>query len=200
MSHETEKSVNNITEKLADQFAADKKKGILAICLLLVMVFMWIKMLGNKAPQSADAALTIESQNDPKSDTAISFKKLPDIEGRNDVLTRDFFSSDNWNSFIGSSQRWNGGEEITQVGSDTSKGSMQRLAEKLKLEAIGLGDTPQAFINNKLLSEGDKIIVEDGSNTYECEVIEIKENTVIVKYKESEIVLKLTQTTATSAN
>jgi len=182
--------------------AADKKKGIVAICLLLVMVFMWIKMLGNKAPQSADAALalTVQNQNDPQLDASVSFKKLPDIEGRNDALTRDFFSSENWDSFIGSSQRSNGGEEITQVGRDTSKGSMQRLAEKLKLEAIGLGDRPQAFINNKLLSAGEKITVEDGSNTYECEVIEIKQNTVIVKYKESEIVLKLTQVTATPAN
>jgi preprotein translocase subunit YajC len=40
---------------------------------------------------------------------------------------------------------------------------------------------------------GDKVLIRDGIDTYECEVIEIKENTVVIKCREAEVTLKLTQ-------
>lgn len=200
MSQENENNINNITEKISSQFAAEKKKGIIAICLILVMVFMWIKMLGNKAPKSANAALAIQNLDEPERKSSIIYKTLPIVQGRNDVLARDFFSQDNLTGFAGDKQRTGSDKEITLTGESMSKGSMQRLAEKLKLEAIGLGEKPQAFINNKLLSIGDEITIKDGSDSYQCQVIEIEENSVIVKYKDSEIALKLAQTTATSVD
>ena len=56
------------------------------------------------------------------------------------------------------------------------------------------GESPQAFINDVLLSVGDKLPVRDGDNTYECEVIRIEENKVFIRCGQTEIQLKLAET------
>lgn len=175
--------------RIMSQLAAEKKKTITALCLIGLMVFMWVKVLGGKTPQSAEATLMAQKANldtsGVNSELKISFIELPKVEGRNDVLTRDFFAADGW-------QVMRGGE-VNVVSKDGSEGVVTRIAKKLNLGAIGLGKNPQAFINDKLLSVGDKLLVRDGVNTYECEVIGIEENTVSVRYGEVEIQLKLAQ-------
>jgi len=175
--------------RIMSQLAAEKKKTITALCLIGLMVFMWVKVLGGKTPQSAEATLMAQKANldtsRVNSELKISFIELPKVKGRNDVLTRDFFAADGW-------QVMRGGE-VNVVSKDGSEGVVTRIAKKLNLEAIGLGKNPQAFINDKLLSVGDKLLVRDGVNTYECEVIGIEENTVSVRYGEVEIQLKLAQ-------
>ena len=37
------------------------------------------------------------------------------------------------------------------------------------------------------------MLIRDGVDTYECEVIEIKEKIVVIKCREAEVTLKLTQ-------
>ena len=61
------------------------------------------------------------------------------------------------------------------------------------LEAIVSSENPLAFINNEVLRVGDKLFVSDGIDRYECEVVEIKENIVVMRCRESKITLKLTQ-------
>ena len=82
---------------------------------------------------------------------------------------------------------------MSVVSKDGREEVIRRVAEKLKLEAIGLGKNPQAFINDKLLSVGDKWLVKDRGDMYECEVVRIGENTVFIRCGEAEITLKLTQ-------
>ena len=82
---------------------------------------------------------------------------------------------------------------MSVVSKDGSEEVIRRIAEKLKLEAIGLGKNPQAFINDKLLSAGDKLLVRDKIDVYECEVVEIRENTVLIRCGEAKITLRLTQ-------
>ncbi len=73
---------------------------------------------------------------------------------------------------------------------------IRKVAEKLKLEAIVvLSKNPRAFINNRVISVGDKVLIRDGIDTYECEVIEIEENMVVIKCREAKVTLKLTQMT-----
>jgi hypothetical protein len=70
------------------------------------------------------------------------------------------------------------------------------VAENLKLEAIVIGSdgNPQTFINGKLLSVSDKLLVRKGGNKYECEVVGIEENMVVIKLNgEAEITLELTK-------
>ena len=97
--------------------------------------------------------------------------------------SRDFFKV-NGESF--------GNTEEVNVISKGTEGYVSRIVEKLKLEAISAGGNPQAFINNKLLYVGETLLVRDGSDAYECEIISIEENMVLVKCLEAEIELKLT--------
>jgi len=67
------------------------------------------------------------------------------------------------------------------------------VADNLKLEAIVSSEDPLAFINDKVLRVGDKLFVGDEIESYECEVVEIKENIVVIKCRESTITLKMTK-------
>ena len=187
----------NIANRLFNQLAVQKKKTVLALCLITLMAFMWIRVLISKAPQAANAGLLagqmdVETQSEPE--LKISFIELPQAEGRNDVITRDFFDSDGWQDFVdGQGRKSTGVEEVDIISKEGDQEVIRRVAEKLNLEAIVLSENPQAFINDKLLSVGDKTLIGDGTNSYECEVVEIKENTVVMRCRESKITLKLTQ-------
>jgi len=183
----------NGTNKVLGRVGAEKKKAVIALCLIAVMALMWARMLGRKTPKAAEAALIgqgAKSTGELNSESKVSFIELPKVKGRNDVLTRDFFASNGWQDFIGDKV---GTEEVSTVSKDGSEEVARRVAEKMKLEAIGLGKNPQAFINNKVLSVGDKLLISEGVDTYECEVAGIEENTVLVRCGEAKIVLKLTQ-------
>jgi hypothetical protein len=183
--------------RVFSRLAAEKKKTVVAVCLITAMVFMWVRVLGRKGPQSANAAVVAQEVTDgqTKPELKISFMELPKVEGRNDVLTRDFFAVGNWRDFMRGGEGKSGGiEEVSVVSRKGGEETARRVAEKLKLEAIVLGENPRAFINDKLLSVGDKLFVGDGTNTYECEVAEIEENMVSIRCGEAEVTLRLTQT------
>lgn len=190
------KNSGNGTNGLVGRFAAEKKKTVTALCLILLMVFMWARVLSRKTPEAAAAAQRKENvvPDILGADLGlnISFIELPKVAGRNDVITRDFFAVDDWRDFI-RDEKGVGIEEVNVVSKDGNEEVLRRIAEKLKLEAIGLDGNPQAFINGKLLSVGDKLLVRDGGNKYECEVVEITENVVVIKCAEGEISLELTK-------
>jgi hypothetical protein len=183
--------------RIFGRLAAEKKKTVIAVCLITAMVFMWVRVLGRKGPQSANAAVMAQEVTDgqTKPELKISFMELPKVEGRNDVLTRDFFAVGSWRDFMRGGEGKSGGiEEVSVVSRNGGEETVRRVAEKLKLEAIVLGENPRAFINDKLLSVGDKLFVRDGTNTYECEVAKIEENMVFIRCGEAEVTLRLTQT------
>jgi hypothetical protein len=177
--------------------AAGKKKAVLALCLIVLMIFMWLKVLTRTSPKAAEADLIaelIEEQTQSGPEIKISFIELPNVAGRNDLIARDFFASNGWQGFIdGQGQKSVGIEEINIVSKDDDQEVMQKVAENLTLEAIVSSEDPLAFINDEILRAGDKLFVGDGVESYECEVVEIKENMVVIKCRESEITLKLTQ-------
>ncbi|MHC4556024.1 MAG: hypothetical protein ACYTFW_04145 [Planctomycetota bacterium] len=182
-------------KRLFEQLAVEKKKTVTAICLITVMAFMWLKVLTRNTPEAAEAAFETKQENAEglsNPDLKVSFIELPNVVGRNDVITRDFFASDGWQQFDGGKGRnLTSIEEVNIVSKDGSEEVVRKVAEKLKLEAIMLSSNPRAFINNNVLSVGGKVLIGDGFNKYECEVIEIKEDTVVVKCREAEITLKL---------
>lgn len=187
----------NVANRLFNQFAVQKKKTVLALCLITLMAFMWIKVLTRAAPQAAEAGLLaeqmdVETQSGPE--LKISFVELPQVAGRNDVITRDYFASDGWQDFgDGQGRKPVGAEEVNIVSKDGDQEVIRKIAEKLKLEAIVSSENPLTFINDKVLRVGDKLLVGDGIDKYECEVVEIKENTVVMRCREAKITLKLTQ-------
>ena len=148
---------------------------------------MWSRVIGKKSPAGAKAATAAEMKadmSDSKSGIIISFVELPKVKGRNDVLSRDFFAMDG-RSF--------GSDTEVSFVSRRGRGYANGVAEGLKLEAIGLGANPQAFINDKLLGVGDKLVVRDGVSTYEYELIRIEKNAVLMRCGEEEVELKLAQ-------
>ena len=186
----------NGTNRIVSRLAVEKKKTVTALCLIALMVFMWARVLSKKTPETAAAVMSQNNMNPDimgsNSETNISFIELPKVTGRNDVLTRDFFAVGDWKDFIGNRENKNLTEDVNVV-SRNNKEVMKRVAEKLKLEAIGLDGNPQVFINSKLLSLGDTLLVRDGGNTYECEVVSIEENAVLLRCGEAEITLKMTK-------
>lgn len=189
------KNSGNGTNGLVGRFAAEKKKTVTALCLIALMVFMWARVLSRKTPEAAAAAPRREdaAQDILGADLELnlSFIELPKVEGRNDVITRDFFAANGWRNFIRNEK--NPGNKEVNGPKDGTEEIVRRVAEKLILEAIGLDGNPQAFINGKLLSMGDKLLVRDGGNKYECEVVGIEENVVVIKCLEAEITLELTK-------
>jgi hypothetical protein len=191
-------NTDNRTNKLLAKLAAEKKKAVLALCLVTLMVFMWIKVIAKKAPLAAEATVTTQqenSSNKTNSQPKISFIELPKVPGRNDQITRDFFNSNDLWAFIRNNEGTNSirSGEISVTSKDGRKNALINLTGRLKLEAIELGDNPRAFINGKLLSAGDKLSLRSGADTYEFEVIRIEKDIVYVKCAEVEITLRLTQ-------
>jgi len=188
------RNTGNRANGLFSQLAAEKKKTVMALCLIALMAFMWVRVLGKKTPDAAEAALkqAAVNRNTSRSDSQlkISFTELPEVKGRNDVLTRDFFASDGWQNFGGDRE---GTKKISVVSENGSEEVARRVAEKLKLQAIWFDQNPQAFVNDKLLAVGDKLLVGDGIGTYECEIVGIEENTVFIRCGQARIQLKLTQ-------
>ena len=99
-----EKVINRggLVKGLFGPLMAEKKKVVVASCLIAVMAIMWVRVLTKQAPQAAEAALTTEKLNEIGSsnqELKVSFIELPQVAGRNDVITRDFFASDDWRQF-----------------------------------------------------------------------------------------------------
>lgn len=197
------KNNGNQANRLFGQLAAEKKKTVTALCLIAVMAFMWIRVLSRNTTETAQAApgqgKSDADISESNSDLKISFIGLPKVTGRNDVLTRDFFAAGSWQNFIRNKEGKNGvGKEVSVISKGGNEEVVRRIADKLRLEVISLDENPQIFINGKVRSVGDKLLVRDGVNTYECEVAGIEENVVLIKYGEAQITLKLTQTVEVS--
>lgn len=189
-------SLRSEANKVFNQLTAEKKKTVFAVCLIALMVFMWVRVLGNKTPKAAEAALGQQLMTSDVSKSGpelkITFIELPEVAGRNNSITRDFFASDDWWKLIvsGEGGKIAGIEEVS-ISKGGSEEIAKWVAERLKLEAIGFGENPRAFINGKPLSVGGKLFVSDGDDKYECEVVGIEEDKVFIRCREAEITLKL---------
>ncbi len=183
--------------RLFSQLAAEKKKGAIALCLIAVMAVMWVKVLTKEGPESAEARFMTE-QTDAEEQLSealkVSYVELPEVPGRNDMIGRDFFDAADWQDFKLDQETNSTGYEVSATSTDVSEEVVARLTQLLKLQAIGWGEPPQAFINDKLLSVGDKMVVSDATETYECEVVEISKSSVLIRCRDVEMVLKLDET------
>ena len=194
-------NINNGTNRLVNQLASEKKKTVLAVCLIALMAFMWIKVFIKKSPVTADAMVLAEQLDSEKENSPgvkVSFVELPKVKGRNDMIVRDFFSSNGWENFIdGKENNLIGTQEVEIISESEKKEILKKVAEKLKLEATVMGKNALACINNKVLSVGDKVLIEIGADRYECEVVKIEENAVSIRCGEGQIILKLSPVTKT---
>ena len=190
------KNNGNGTTRLFSRLAEEKKKSIMAVCLILIMAFMWVRVVTKKTSPAAGAPVVDEAAANEESDSQprVSFIELPRIAGRNDVITRDFFAANGWKKFDRDKEANTiGTEEVNDLKTDGSEKVVERVTAKLKLGVIETGLSPYVYINDELLSIGDRLRVRDNGNTYDCEVTKIGANEVSLKLEDTEIVLKLTQ-------
>jgi len=198
MKEHTKSNKNGINGILG-QLAAERKKVGIAVCLIAIMGVMWVRVLAKKGPQSAQAVSMIEQtdvEKQVREAMKITYVDLPIVPGRDDVISRDFFASADWENFKpdGQEDYTFDIEEVNVAPMDDSKEVAAVVRRCLKLEAIGIGQNPQALINDRLVSVGEKLAVTDGAKMYECEVVEIRESSVLIRCRDAEIVLKLVET------
>jgi len=185
---------SNVAAQFLARFAGEKRKAVTTACLIVVMIVMWVRVLTKNAPEVAEAAAPVKASSaEGASEKAakVSFVELPKVPGRNDIITRDFFVADGWRHFVGGRRKFADIEEVNVLSKNGSEEVIRKVAEKLRLEAISLSKDPLTCINNKVLRVGDRMLVTDGNQKYECEVAAIEENTVLIKCREAEITLKL---------
>jgi hypothetical protein len=188
------------SKRLVNQLAAEKKKAVMALCLIAVMALMWIRVLSKKAPEAAEAIITNEQVNAVEPSNAelnVSFIELPKVAGRHDVITRNFFDAGGWRHFIEGQRKRGGFQEVSIRSTDGNEEIINKVAKKLKLGAIMVGENSRAYINGETIKVGDTIKISDGVGQFECDVVAIEENAVVVKCMEAEITLRLVQESVT---
>ncbi|MBN2129654.1 MAG: hypothetical protein JW741_09160 [Sedimentisphaerales bacterium] len=177
--------------------AADRKKTVVAVSLFAIMTLMWIRVLTGKKPHSAGAApASAGAQGAPtQPNPNVRFVALPTVLGRNDTIDRDFFAARDWEAFrrAARGQTADTGTEVHVVSSDHAQEVAIRIAQKLRLEAVLWSENPQAFVNDELLSVGDKLTAADGSDTCEFEVLRIYEDAVLIGCRGTQLTLRLAQ-------
>jgi len=175
--------------------AQDRKKTVAAVALVAVMALMWFRVLLGRRPESADASQRQEqaATQDDRS-LSVRFHDLPIISGRNDRINRDFFAVQDWKRFRKSSHVVIANTNAkVPVATDRTQEAVARVAERLNLEAVLLTEDPQVFVNNQLMRVGETLSVEEGTETYDFEVVRIEADSVLVRCRERQLTLKVAQ-------
>jgi hypothetical protein len=196
MAHNSKRGVRPAGRAL--DLLRDGKKTVLATALILVMAAMWIRVLIGHRPGSAAAATnrpqtSAASQKSPARSRA-KMIALPRIAGRNDSIDRDCFNMQEWApvrlSAAGPSASTD--PEVPVVSPHHDQEVIHQVAQTLRLEAVSLkSESPRAFLNDRLLGVGDTLTVETGSASLEFEVLQIKEESVLVECNGIQLTLKL---------
>lgn len=188
-------SVSGMTSHL---IRGGRKTGI-AIALVAVMAVMWIRVLTGQKPHAAEARPNPAPQTDgqPKQEPRVRLVDLPVEAGRNDRIHRDFFTTQDWSFFSSASNPQSTGSvtEVQAVAPNRTNDVIDKLAKTLRLEAVLWSADPQAFVDDRLVRLGDTIALSDGSNAYAFEVVQIKEDAVLVTCRDRQWTLKLSSPT-----
>lgn len=160
----------------AAKMALQRKKVVIAMVLLAVMAVLWIKLfVGKSAPKAARAAVNAGSVNAAAGSPKMFFVELPFVPQRHMVLANDFFDARLFKEFgidAGS------GTEIASKSDSQSSGGATAAVEAMELIAIVNGKKPQAFIEDRLLEEGQSFKFVFHDENYVFKVVKIYENKV----------------------
>ena len=185
----------NVRKAITGRMAAEKKKAIIAISLILVMAVLWIKNFTKKDSVQDAQALSLTQQNadELSREMKFSYTQLPQIQGRHNVLTRDIFASNNWKGFRREGQLaddyWSA-QTLTGIGNEAGD-IIENAVKEMTLGAIVPEPDRQAFIENKLLSLGQKFIFKYKHNSYEFKVLKIHEDKVELECEGTVVIKKM---------
>jgi len=190
------KRTTRSANRTMNYLAAGGKKTVLAIGLVAIMAIMWFRVLTGRKPQSAAASNPLQNaQEQDRSPVQVRFHDLPIILGRNDRIDQNFFAVQDWNGFSRNSNNEDASTdpEVHVVAPDRTREVIARVAQRLKLGAVLWSENPQIFANDQLLHVGDTIKLEEGTDTYKFEVVQIEADSVLVRCRERELTLRLAQ-------
>ncbi|MFZ9034239.1 MAG: hypothetical protein ACO21J_09855 [Anaerohalosphaeraceae bacterium] len=183
-------------------------KVMAMVVLLVVMGILWGRVLlkGAGGPAAAhaqdqDYLDTLISETAPEA-VEIEAVQLPVLPGRNDRVSNDLFSSENWTAFeLNHNQNSaHGGVKVGAAGDSselTHRSRLERIAGRLKLEAVicDAQNSPfQAFVEDTILSVGSTLTVQEGPDEYVLMLEEISEKEVLFSWNEMSVVLKMAET------
>jgi hypothetical protein len=183
--------------RLLDRLRGGGKKTVMACALLLIMLFMWVRVVvGHRPAPAAAAPQPVQTESVPrKAPVKVKLVELSVLPGRHDSIERDFFTGiERTYARRDSAGRDTGTEkEVPVVSSNSAQEVIQRVAKTMKLEAVLGRERPRAFINDQLLSLGGKLTVKDGAEIFEFEVLQISADAVLVECKGVQLTLALAQ-------
>jgi len=124
----------------------------------------------------------------------MQFVELPNIAGRNDTITRDFFAPAGWRNFSKGTGAENSADNKSTgeaVAGDGTKELAAKITGGLELQAVWMSHQPRASVNGKPVVTGDILQIRDGVNKYDCEVVKIEETKVHVRCGTVQVILKM---------
>lgn len=179
------------SERVVD-LVRDGKKTVAASALVLVMALMWVRVLIGHKPKSAAADAPPKSAAPVEGATVVRSRsvELPRIPGRHDAIRQDFFNMQNRACF---SQAvvvpdTSTDAEVPVVPPHRDAEVIQQVAATLKLEAVL---RTRAFVNDRLLAVGDTFLVEHSAGLFTFEVLQIRDDAVLVECHDIQLTLKL---------
>jgi len=179
-------------------------KTTVMIALLAIMGILWGRVLlsGQKGPTRAEAmgAAAIQETVKASDSTPLEIERisLPEMPGRNDRLSCNFFSSNNWQDFNPQHENEQKNDyEISHSNESIERSEqlkLEQIAKRLILEAVieGTdGNSYQAYVDGKILSVGNTLTVQEGPDQYVLMVKKISEKEVVFSWNQASVVLKI---------
>ena len=197
-----QKNLNRVD--LLGRLPTKKPKLIMAIVLVAVMAFMWAKViLGEKTSTAKGAAMSGATtagmtQSDEQPEIKLEYIKLPVVPGRNDVLTKDIFTPQNWKAFDWGDDDSSENVEIVSPddnGRQMHENNFRQIAERVPVDAISTDQSGKilAFIQDNVVSVGGKLTVEHNGYAYEFIVKEIRTEKVVLGWENCTVTLQMSQ-------
>jgi len=196
---------------LIGRMPASKNRVFLAVGLISLMTFMWIRVFVRAGSDSNNVSAApvkmTESQAIGQSgqrQVKLSYIQLPVIPGRNDMLKRDIFSVKNCRTFDAYNKngtKHGKTDTLARIQDTGGDPDITEIEKKLRLEAVIAGDNGQpgeAFIENQFVSVGSTLAVDYDGRIYEFTVLKIDENEVVLKWKEFTIAVKMSPSDETN--
>ena len=179
------------------RLTAEKKKVVIAVLLIGIMAIMWVRVLAKKNGSPAGEiplAIQAASAEEVLPKVQVTYVELPQIKGRNDMLTRDIFSGSKWE---GLGAEANGAkqpnEKIKSGHEKLSDTITEMIGKELRLDAISSGKNPQAYVGGMLVSPGGKLTVKHEGEKYEFKAVMMNENEVVLECKGIQVKLSMTR-------
>jgi len=174
-------------KNLAARASAEKSKLFIAIALVTVMGFMWVKVFAGKTTVTNAAAGTTAVVQKDIARRTITYVALPVAAGRNDMLRRNVFDGSSFGSNEGQGGIAGGG------GMGEHKVNIEKIAKTIKLGAVITGENPAAFIDGQVVTVGAMLPLKCDGQLYEFVVTKITENTALLSWKDFSITVRMAQ-------